>query len=1043
MAGDLKTDWHQDLKPRIDQHFQSIRNVGDISKQLLLASRHQDEARMKPSLVILCLSKRYQRAILKGFNSKDWRERLREKGIKLRVIVDKNFGEKVGGNKVGRLGALPSLSGSNYNNTVVFIALHSTTKSICGGQIRRLERTDNTEAQRHAGELDTLQKSSSHTTTTNKEQSTPAFATIGGIVSINGVHYGLTIAHAFGRSPLLGSLGGADNSNESLDQSQVSLGTYASSSSQSFEETLAESIDECYEVRTIVDEQEQNNILSPSSVVCPDTSFRDGGSIVAYGLGEHRESCFAIREQSTTPLSRPIECSDWALVMIHHSFDLPNLLIEPDSGRVFAIDGMKKESDIHSGEVWVIAGRTKTQAGVVNDASASVTLHQSHFVVRQVRLQHSLEAGDSGAWVIQDGKVCGMIIAASGLLPWAYMLPIEKVFADIQYTIGGGDVKLPHIHEEVRRSLQLQNLALQNRQPEKSTETYINTIDLEDSLSKAQSRPNFPMDYAARLQHHASGPLAGIQFRELSAYLLSQPRIFDLGYDQTSVYNFVTLYNLNNSGSQIQQYYTAKEFYATHESLNGYKSSLLFMQGYPSPDWLNVIGSKYRLDPNFFQAHLHSLFTDDHFRHPSPPSAAHILTLRITTIGHRLSYCLPKVLDQPTEVLRSRSSLEMKRYLRNMQLNHGKAFVGDSIVRDFSVFDENYFSIEQDVSICLNFSAKDNWDSRLILPLSMECALNSYAVTIWLDTGRELEKGPDGPWQASGPWALSNATEFLPIINQQSLNLYDPQNSPDAMSPFNSSLRSRRLQHVSLLPQCYGKTLEPGRLARDPFYAITEIVELAVASEVQFLNLIAIQLANKRTVQSDLSTETVLSDMSYIKDILARHIERLELNLKFIKNRGGSHWARALPPSLERHPKEEKLCEDIEYLVERARSMETICSNFTCLAIQRMSVHENNAARRQSRSIILFSIISTIFLPLSFMTSLFSMNISQFNANSSVSIWVWVIPSVIMMLISLFILGLIPRHVPPHFERIIHYLQHAVQQRFLKLYFVRGSTSRR
>jgi len=39
--------------------------------------------------------------------------------------------------------------------------------------------------------------------------------------------------------------------------------------------------------------------------------------------------------------------------------------------------------------------------------------------------------GDSGSWVIQDGRLCGYIVAGRDSLPWAYMVLIEDVFENI------------------------------------------------------------------------------------------------------------------------------------------------------------------------------------------------------------------------------------------------------------------------------------------------------------------------------------------------------------------------------------------------------------------------------------------------------------------------------------------------------------------------------------------------------------------------------------------------------------------------------------
>ena len=70
---------------------------------------------------------------------------------------------------------------------------------------------------------------------------------------------------------------------------------------------------------------------------------------------------------------------------------------------------------------------------------------------------------------------------------------------------------------------------------------------------------------------------------------------------------------------------------------------VLFMRGYPSPTWLEVIGAKYMVDPELFQRHLHleSLASRNHYVHPSLPSTrTNIFDLCITTIVSKDTYNL-------------------------------------------------------------------------------------------------------------------------------------------------------------------------------------------------------------------------------------------------------------------------------------------------------------------------------------------------------------------------------------------------------------------
>lgn len=66
-------------------------------------------------------------------------------------------------------------------------------------------------------------------------------------------------------------------------------------------------------------------------------------------------------------------------------------------------------------------------------------------------------------------------------------------------------------------------------------------------------------------------------------------------------------------------------------------SQLLFLQGYPLPEWLNLIEFKYHVDSEFFARHLDFRSTADlsnTFSAPSPPSFSwHLISLQGATLG--------------------------------------------------------------------------------------------------------------------------------------------------------------------------------------------------------------------------------------------------------------------------------------------------------------------------------------------------------------------------------------------------------------------------
>ena len=64
----------------------------------------------------------------------------------------------------------------------------------------------------------------------------------------------------------------------------------------------------------------------------------------------------------------------------------------------------------------------------------------------------SIVDGDSGSWVIQDEKLCGVIFCRMGNeVEWAYMLPIEAIFQSISKTLGSLHPGLPSPEVQIAR----------------------------------------------------------------------------------------------------------------------------------------------------------------------------------------------------------------------------------------------------------------------------------------------------------------------------------------------------------------------------------------------------------------------------------------------------------------------------------------------------------------------------------------------------------------------------------------------------------------
>ena len=217
------------------------------------------------------------------------------------------------------------------------------------------------------------------------------------------------------------------------------------------------------------------------------------------------------------------------------------------------------------------------------------------------------------------------------------------------------------------------------------------------------------MEEYAKIPAHAS-LYAGQHFSDLASYLNTPFRVFILpatispvpsSQSEHTSFKYVTVYDLNTSTDRRTRHIDKiADFEDQCEGLwNSEHGHLIFMRGYPTPEWLNAIGSRYKVDPEFYLRHMSfRLGHSDLFALPVLPSAASsTFKLRLTTIG-----CT----QNSTNVNESQDKLDQRRQ-EYSQLKEGyreslrdasSCCLGDSIVRDCSIHDAQHFSIEQDVS---------------------------------------------------------------------------------------------------------------------------------------------------------------------------------------------------------------------------------------------------------------------------------------------------------------------------------------------------------
>jgi hypothetical protein len=214
------------------------------------------------------------------------------------------------------------------------------------------------------------------------------------------------------------------------------------------------------------------------------------------------------------------------------------------------------------------------------------------------------------------------------------------------------------------------------------------------------------------------------------------------------------------------------------------------------------------------------------------------------------------------------------------------------------------------------------------------------------------------------------------------------------------------------------------RAAQDPLSMCIPLFAHAAFSEVQFLNL----MESRIRMQIDAIAEGVSADalgtFQYFSNILDRHAQQLTESTRAFcrlihqsnqRSNGISAESpmprSAVPPSIgiRRHTSEndairnigssnsensfaaKNLREDYEQLHIRCIEMSKMCTRGINLAMNKAAIEESRKAIEQSERLKKLTLLATFFIPLTFSSSLFGMNIDLLGQNGVRFWWFFVL----------------------------------------------------
>lgn len=207
-------------------------------------------------------------------------------------------------------------------------------------------------------------------------------------------------------------------------------------------------------------------------------------------------------------------------------------------------------------------------------------------------------------------------------------------------------------------------------------------------------------------RHTANSLYPGQNYLDLAAWIQQEPHQRSILDDQ-HVLGVLHCLAPGEPSRMLQYRYRDIDSFMTQIRSTDRINRVLFLRGYASPDWISIIGSRFRIDPEFFNRHLAFMTTlvyRSAFSTPSLPSSCrNIITLRINTIIEQNGFC-PRSEYRNLSARRRSEAASLKSYARLYQT---RARYGDSIVREYYTLDERFSIVEQEISVCIRKSKQD------------------------------------------------------------------------------------------------------------------------------------------------------------------------------------------------------------------------------------------------------------------------------------------------------------------------------------------------
>ncbi|KAK0730146.1 hypothetical protein B0H67DRAFT_478187 [Lasiosphaeris hirsuta] len=431
----------------------------------------------------------------------------------------------------------------------------------------------------------------------------------------------------------------------------------------------------------------------------------------------------------------------------------------------------------------------------------------------------------------------------------------------------------------------------------------------------------------------------------------------------------------------------------------GQQSHITVAEGFLAPETIGILGEMYHTRPEFFIDHLAPgicPYGSDmstrmgRYELPNLPSKRENIIhvrfmsmLRMPSKGGWAAQAAEKAAHAAHAFSSSLASrFERRKLLENKHCSYDQRLFnnrhyGATRFRALHLHKDQWLTVEQMVSFSVKREGDKIWHGLFLLDGGRRCG------------------GIDLPWaEYVGDGADDHGTSFVPIIpyNLPVLNERAPAleaNTKDH-SPYHPGL--------DIISAATSSGAEAQLLAEDPFYILSCVYHAAARTRIQLLSFIESDIAECSSTTTGGSPRIqALEQLRFNLQLLRRVEQFCKEDLANITRSGSAAWPRT-ERLAEIDQIRDRLQGDYGYLVEQCNRLALQCEAASSTLVGLAQWMEAREGFRESRNVANLTTLAIVFIPLNYISSCLSMNVT--GITGGVPMWIWAVASGISVLVT-------------------------------------------